>query len=48
MVEMITIGDTGVVDDTLMTLFQCPKCKEVRIGKWIDGTPRCSNCKGNK
>ena len=48
MVEMVTIGDTGIIADTTMTLFQCPKCKAIRIAKWIDGTPKCTECKGIK
>ena len=48
MVEMITIGDIGIVNDTVMTLFQCPKCKAIKIQKWIDGTPRCDRCRGIK
>ena len=49
MVEMKLIGDVGVVEDSTISLFQCPRCKTVGLQKWIDGsTLKCPNCIGAK
>lgn len=45
---MILIGDVGIIDDRVMSLYQCPKCKGVKITKWIDGVPKCDCCRGIK
>ena len=48
LMDMEEVGYIGTVDDRAMFLFQCPRCKTVKIQKWIDGTPRCPICKGIK
>ena len=47
MVEMVFKGHVGILNDQLISLFQCPKCKEVELKAWIDsGIVRCKDCKG--
>lgn len=45
--QMLYIGDVGVIDDVTISLFQCPKCKTVKTNPWIDGSDvECPVCIG--